>query len=182
MKGKGFLENTCVYGICSCAGLSFLTTQEVSNNDIGHDGVDWRLKFVRGRFSKLVEILNSTVTKETKMRILEDLGRVCSRQNIDEIRKYIGSTEAFLKSIEDSWAEKVSFSKTKKEIKVIGRKTEKQFCPFVEKTKLSKDFCSCSLGWQKETFKIIFGHEVEAKVDSSVLAGADRCSFTIKVA
>jgi hypothetical protein len=44
-----------------------------------------------------------------------------------------------------------------------------------------KDFCYCSAGYEKLSWDVVFGEPVEVKVLESVLAGDDRCRFSIKI-
>jgi len=183
MDRKDFFKKACQFGICSCAGMSLLTNSNAfaSTNAEKNDEPDWRVNFMQVRFSKLIEMLNSSVDEPVRIKILENMGRACSSQASENYKKYIGDIDAFLKNLEENWAEKATYDKAKKEIKIIGKKTENCFCPFVDKYKMSKEFCNCSLGWQKETIKSIIGQEVTAKIDASILQGDTSCNFTIKI-
>jgi hypothetical protein len=60
-------------------------------------------------------------------------------------------------------------------------------CPLVRsaikkgKPKVSPTFCYCSAGYTKLPWDVIFEQSVEAEVLESVLAGDDRCVFSIKI-
>jgi predicted ArsR family transcriptional regulator len=184
MDRKEFFKKACLYGFCSCAGLSLFANSEVfaaSETKISGE-TDWKLEFVQERFSKLIEILKSTVDEKTRNQILESLGRECSMNAAKNYEKYKGDVDGFLKNLQETWAQKATYDKDKKEITIIGKKTDSCFCPFVDINKMSKDFCNCSLGWQKQTFKTILGREVNGQIDSSVLRGGESCNFTIKLA
>ena len=183
MDRKDFFKKACLFGICSCAGLSLMAGSEaLTSVDIRPDDEpDWKIGFIQTRFSKLIEILNSTVDETTKNKILENLGRTCSKQAAENYKKYVGKIEDYLQNLQETWAQKASIDKSMKEITIIGKKSDTCFCPFVDIKKMSKDFCNCSLGWQKETFETILGQKVEARVDSSVLRGGESCNFTIRI-
>ena len=183
MDRKNFFKKACLYGICSCAGFSFVANSQVfaaTQTKVGNE-TDWKIDFVQARFSKLIEILNSTVSEETKNKILENLGRECSQESKGNFEKFKGNLEGFLKNIQESYAQKASYDNDKKEITIVGIKTDSCFCPFVDLKKMSKDFCNCTLGWQKETFKTILGQEVSVNIDASVLRGGESSNFTIKL-
>ena len=184
MDRKNFFIKACQFGVCSCAGMSLLAGTSAfaaSTKPEMNDEPDWRVGFMQFRFSKLIEMLNSSVDKPTRIKILENMGRACSNKAAENYKKYIGDIDGFLKNLEESWAEKASYDKEKKEIKIVGKKTENCFCPFVDKSKMTDEFCNCSLGWQKETIKNIIGKEVTAHIDSSILKGGTSCNFTINV-
>ena len=46
---------------------------------------------------------------------------------------------------------------------------------------MTKDFCNCSKGWQKQTYEIILGQKVDVDINTSILYGDNHCSFTIKL-
>lgn len=182
MESSNFFEKAGSYGICGCAGLSFLTNSELyqSFEPDGEEEPDWQMTSVKARFSKLTDLLDKNVDKNSKKRILENMGREGARHGFFHIRNYIGQIEKFLVSISGNWAEKATFDIEKNEIKIIGKPLKKPVCPFIDQSKKSSDFCNCSLGWQKETFKTILGENVEAWVDESVLRGGNSCNFTIR--
>ena len=65
---------------------------------------------------------------------------------------------------------------------VNGLPNALEFVPgLVKKGLTPKDVCSCSLGWQKETIKILTWKEADAKVEESVMRGGERCSFSMKI-
>jgi len=182
MESSNFFDKAGSYGICGCAGVTFLTNSELYENPEPdcEEGPDWQMKFVKARFSKLTDLLDKNVDKNSKSRILENLGREGARQGFFHIRNYIGQIDKFLVTISGEWAEKAIYDKEKNEIKIIGKSSEKSGCPFVDQLKKSGDFCNCSLGWQKEAFKTILGENVDARVDESVLQGGKSCNFTIR--
>jgi hypothetical protein len=182
MERKDFFKKACLYGICSCTGLSLNAGSDAfAAVNTTKDEPDWKIGFVQARFSKLIEILDSTVDSETKSKILENLGRACSSQSSENYKKFIGDVDGFLADLQKNWAQKASYDKSKNEITIIGKKTDNCFCPFVDIKKMSKDFCNCTLGWQKQTFETILGQKVSVRIDSTVLRGGESCNFTINV-
>ncbi|MBN2520732.1 MAG: hypothetical protein JXB17_09530 [Bacteroidales bacterium] len=182
MDRKEFFKNTCKFGLCACAGLSLMNMPiKTKADDSGENEEDWRIGFMQKRFAKLIDILNSNLDETGKNEILEELGRECAKEGIDHIIKFKGDIEGFLKNIEEQWVEKVEFNKESNEIKIFDKKRDSCYCPFVDKAITSKDFCNCSIGWQKAIYETILGKEVDVEILSSVLRGGEGCSFVIKI-
>lgn len=184
MNRKDFFKKACMLGVCGCAAVPMLsmTNNFASNESNTDDKPDWRLGFMKDRFAKLVELIGENVDSKTKDKMFEEMGRECSRLGFEHIKKYVGDFESFAKDAEAKWAESIEYDKGKGIITSISKQKENCFCPFVDKSKTPKDFCNCSLGWQKETFKAITGKEIEeAKVESSILRGGKSCNFKMKV-
>ena len=93
----------------------------------------------------------------------------------------MGDVEAFLKKLKTDWAESVSYDKEKGVIETVGKQKESCPCPFVGKTKISKNFCDCSIGWYKESFKAVSGKDVEVERTASILHGDKTCDFRVKL-
>jgi predicted hydrocarbon binding protein len=109
------------------------------------------------------------------------MGRTCAKENADEFLKFKDNPEGFLEDMKQKWAERTEYDKGTKTIRVIGRKQETCFCPFVDKSMTPKEFCNCSIGFNKEAFETILGKPVDVKIEESILRGGERCSFVINV-
>ena len=181
MNRKDFFKNACKAGICGCAGIALLSPSNLlaAEDSTNEEKPDWRIGFMQKRFARFIEIMNSNLDDETKNKLIEELGRACANEGYKDLLKYKGKIKEFLKDIETKWVEKTEFDEEKKEIRIIDKKRESCFCPFVDMSKMSKDFCNCSIGWQKETYETILGVPVDVKIESSVLRGSDKCSFII---
>jgi predicted hydrocarbon binding protein len=182
MKRKDFLNSACLLGICSCVGMPFLSSSELhADSLIDKKEEDWRIGFMQRRFSKVWDIINSKVGEERKREIIEELGRECAKDNQNFYLKYKDNIEGFLTEIKARWIESAEYNIEEKTIKLVGKKTGVCGCPFVDKSLITKDFCKCSLGYQKEVYEAILGKPVESNIVESVLYGGERCSFIIKV-
>jgi predicted hydrocarbon binding protein len=180
MKRKEFLKSACTLGMCSCAGASFLSGETfIASSDDTKKEADWRLGFIQKRFAKMIVGMDSTIDQETKTKILENLGRACAKENAASFVKFKGDPESFLEDMKQQWAERTEYDKNTKTMKIIGKKQESCFCPFVDKSMTPKDFCNCSIGFNKEAFETILGKPVDVKIEESILRGGERCSFTI---
>jgi predicted ArsR family transcriptional regulator len=184
MKRKEFLRSACSLGMCSCASLSLLSTTTLiaNSDDTKKKESDWRIGFIQRRFAKLLEGMNSTVDEQTRKKILEGVGRTCAKENSEFFTKFKDNPEGFLEELKQKWAENTSFDKSAKTIRVTGKKQESCFCPFVEKSITPKDFCNCSIGFNKESFEMVLGKSVNVKIEESILRGGERCTFIIRYA
>jgi len=180
MERKDFLKSACTIGMCSCAGVSLLSTGTLTAfSEIKEKESDWRIGFIQKRFAKMIAGMDSTLDQETKVRILENLGRACAKEHAASFEKFKGNPESFLADLKNSWAERTEYNKNTKTMKVVGKKQESCFCPFVDASITPKDFCNCSLGFNKESFETVLGQPVDVCIDESILRGGNRCSFTI---
>jgi predicted hydrocarbon binding protein len=180
MKRKEFIASACTLGICSCAVLSGGTLLSASSA-VADEKEDWRLGFMRTRFAKLIGILDSTVDGETKKKILENMGRACARENLAFYEKFKNDPEGYLNEVKQKWAERTEYDKEAQTIRIVGKKTEKCFCPFVDQSITPKDFCYCSSGYIKETLETVLGRPVEAVIEESKLRGGERCTHSATV-
>ena len=114
MDRKNFLKNACGLGFCSCLGIGLLH----SNNSVASNTVqpDWKEHFIKHRFAKLIDILDSTLDKKTKNQIIENLGKECSLDSI--AKNYINNPEGFLNEINRRWGEISTYDKEKGLIRV----------------------------------------------------------------
>jgi predicted hydrocarbon binding protein len=183
MKRKDFLNSACVLGVCSCVGMPILSNSKffTASLDDQKKDEDWRIGFMQKRFAKLWDVIDSKVDKEKKSEIIEGLGRECAKEYQSFYLKYKNDIEGFLTAMKSQSLESGEYIKEENTIKLIGKKTGVCGCPFVDKSLISKDFCKCSIGYQKEAYEIILGRPIESKITESVLYGDERCSFEIKV-
>jgi hypothetical protein len=180
MDRKDFFKNACKYSACGCAGMMLLSPANILANDSTPEEKkeDWRIGFMQNRFAKLIEGMDGKVDKETIQSLLENMGRYCAKGNSENYVKFKGDLNGYFKSIE-KWVEKVEHDEEKGIIKLTGKKNNKCFCPFVDISKMPKEFCNCTKGWNKETYEAIMGKQVDVKIDTTVLWGGESCNFTI---
>jgi len=140
----------------------------------------WKLNAAQERFAKLIRILDQNLDEASKRRVLESLGGECSQSFRDLVAKYKGDIRGFLAHAEKNWVEKAEYNEAAGTIRIID-KAKQCTCPLVKQGVTSPDFCSCTLGWQKATYSALLGKPVEADVEESILRGASRCVFRIRV-
>ncbi len=183
MKRKDFLNSACLLGFCSCVGMPFFSGSKLlaAQLDDKKKEEDPRIPFMQSRFGKLWDIVESKVGPEKKEEIIESLGRECAKANKNFYMKYKDNIDGYFKEITSRWMETAEYNKEEGKIKLVGKKNESCGCPLVNKAFINKDFCKCSLGYQKETYEVILGKPVKSTIVESILYGNERCSFLIKV-
>ncbi|MBN2275725.1 MAG: hypothetical protein JXK95_15455 [Bacteroidales bacterium] len=180
MDRKDFFKNVCKYSACGCAGVMLFSPADLlADNDPSDDKKeDWRIGFMQNRMARLIQSLNGNMDKETLTSLLENMGRHCAKENIEHISKFKGDINGYLKSLE-KWVEKAEHDEEKGIITIAGKKNNSCFCPFVDISKMPKEFCNCTLGWNKEIYEAVIGKPVNVKIDTTVLWGGESCNFTI---
>lgn len=179
MDRKEFFKKACTCGFCGCAGMGLFVPSAVKASKGEEPKEDWRIGFIQKRFAKLIDILNSNLDEAQKNDLLGQLGRACSNENVALPVKYKGDVEGYLKEVNTKWVDKYTLDLEKKEIRIWDKPRESCFCPFVDSSLMTDDFCNCSLGWQKQTYENILGHKVNVEINTSILRGGDCCSFII---
>lgn len=175
MDRKQFLRNTCKLGICSCVGIGLSTKESFAKEN---NESDWKERFIKHRFAKLVEILDTTLDENIKIQIIENLGKECSRNGF--AKDFKNNVNGFFEEIQSRWGENTTYDE---ENGIIRIETPERdcVCPFVDSKIISESVCHCSVGWQTQTYNTILGEKVEAKCLESVVRGSKRCVFEIKI-
>ena len=183
MERKEFLKSACTLGLCSCAGFSILSGGNIfaGTDETLQDKPDWRIGFIQKRFAKLLEILDSYVDEDDKLKMLENMGRQCARENSDLYMKFKGNPEGFLAEVKKKWADEAEYNPEDGSIRIVGKKSETCGCPFVDNSLTPKEFCNCSLGWNLEVYETVLDKKVEVKIEQSSLWGDGRCTAAIKI-
>ena len=176
MDRKDFFKSACELGICSCVGIGLLSMDSLRGTK--NQETDWKERFVKHRFAKLIDILDSTLDENTKNQIIESLGKECSMNSF--AKKYKNNPEGFFNEIQSRWEENATYDKEKGIIRIETPERD-CVCPFVDSKVISKSICQCSVGWQTQTYNTILDREVEAKCIESVVRGNNRCVFEVRI-
>ena len=177
MDRKQFFKSACGLGICSCIGPGIFPAVDILAKEKDNN-TDWKDGFVKYRFARLIDILDTTLDEKTKNKIIENLGRECAKNSF--AGNFKNNVEGFFNEINKLWGEQASFDKEKGLIRIETPERD-CVCPFVDSKSISKSICQCSVGWQTQTYTTIFGKEVKAKCLESVVRGSKKCVFEIDV-
>jgi predicted hydrocarbon binding protein len=176
MDRKNFLKNACGLGICSCIGVGLLSGSNLQAAE--KQETDWKDRFIKYRFAKLIGILDLTLDENTKNQIIENLGKECSKDGF--ANNYKNNPDGFFNEIHNRWGENATYDKEKGLIRIETPERD-CVCPFVDSKTISKSICQCSVGWQTQTYTTIFGKEVKAECVESIVRGGKRCVFEIRI-
>ncbi len=176
MDRKKFFKSACTLGICSCVGAGLLSNGNLQASE--KLDTDWKERFIKYRFAKLIGILDLTLDENTKNQIIENLGQECSKDGFAQ--NYKNNIDGFFNEIHNRWGENSTYDKEKGLIRIETPERD-CVCPFVDSKVISKSICQCSVGWQTQTYKTILGREVEAKCLESVIRGSKKCVFEIRI-
>ena len=143
---------------------------------------DWRLRFVKRRYAKLIEILSSRMDEKTLVEILHDLGNYCSTTD-PNLEAYRGNFDGYREHIKQTVAgDEVTYDRKQGIITMMSPERTDCFCPLISlKNQTPKVVCNCSLGWQQRTWEKVLGKKVQVELKESVLRGSNRCVFQIHV-
>lgn len=187
MKRLEFLKS-CASGICSCTAWGLLSQESAPAQsgqanpaaDPEKDELKWKLNAAQVRFAKLLQILNQNLDETVKQKILQQLGAECSQSYQELAAKYKGNLRGFLDYISTKWVEKAEYDEKAGIIRITD-KAKQCTCPLVKPGAAPKDFCNCTLGWQKAIYSVVLGRPVEAEIEESILRGGARCVFRILI-
>jgi len=143
---------------------------------------DWRLKFVRRRYAKLIEILSGRMDEKALTEILHDLGNYCSSTD-SRLQTYRGDFDGYRKHIKQTASgDDVTYDRKQGIITMTSAERTDCFCPLISvQNQTPKIVCNCSLGWQQQTWETVLGKKVQVELKESVLRGGKRCVFQIHV-
>lgn len=179
MDRKEFLRN-CAGGLCACATASFIPTANLSATETPKNE-DWRLPFVKKRYSKLLEILSKEMDEKTLNETLHELGTYCSSLGDEWTKKFRGDFDGFCRAVKQSLSgDTVTFDREKGVITMDSGERTDCFCPLIGCLyNTPKVACNCSLGWQQHTWETLLQQKVQVELKESVLRGGKRCVFKI---
>jgi hypothetical protein len=135
-------------------------------------------QFIHNWVSNLMKSMDSHLDETTKIKVLEECGRSCAKNNIKkEALKFKGKLDDWLSKMKQ-WVGKDNIQKEKNCVRVIYNKC---FCTMVKDIPpiLSGTYCNCSRGWLLEIFETVLEKPVEVRLEDSIMKGGKQCCFTI---
>jgi len=201
MNRKEFLTNTTRFcaGSCVCAlvgGLSNLAAQETTppeTKKTERPRAETRMEFAEEWVKRFFDVLDNTLDKEAREKLMIANGKACYRNWIKETGQEIKPIT--LEQLTSRVKDKVTDGSIRIEGNVIyfqymsaaetGLPAEEGacLCPLVETqpTGLSATYCLCSVGYVKESYELLLGKHVDVELVDSVLMGGKRCKFKVVV-
>ncbi len=180
MKRKQFLKD-CACGVCGCVAAGAMAPGGSSAAEAA-PAEDWRLRFVKRRYAKLIEILSSRMDEKTLNGTLHDLGSYCATTD-ERVERYRGDFDGYREHLRQTASgDAVTFDRENGIITVTSPDRADCFCPLISlQDKTPNVVCNCSLGWHQRTWQTVLGKKVQVELKESVLRGGKRCAFRVRV-
>jgi len=181
MNRKEFLKN-CACAVCVCAAASTIVPDVASGTETQAPD-DWRLRFVKQRYAKLLGILASRMDETTLNETLFELGAYCSGLGDEWLKKSRGDLEGFRQAVKKGVSgDNITYDWDKGVITMASDERTDCFCPLNSRAQHTPGVvCHCSLGWQKHTWETLLQKKVSVELKESVLRGGKRCVFEIRI-
>jgi hypothetical protein len=169
MNRKTFLKN-CACAVCACAAAGTIVPDAASGAETKAPD-DWRLRFVKQRYAKLLGILSSRLDEKTLNETLFELGAYCSGLSDETKKKFRGDLEGYRKAVKQSVSgDNITYDWDKGLITMASDERTDCFCPLNSRAQQTpKVVCNCSLGWQKHTWETLLQKKVKVELKESVL-------------
>jgi hypothetical protein len=181
MDRKEFLS-TCAAGLCACAAGSLIPASRLSAGEAANPD-DWRLRFVKERYARMLLILSDRMDKENLNQTLHDVGAYCASLWDRTVVQHRGDFDGFRKLIKQgSSGDDVTWDREKGVITMTSPERSDCFCPLNSRHQNTPPVvCNCSFGWQQHTWETFLQRKVRVELRESVLRGGKRCIFEIHV-
>lgn len=179
MNRRNFVRD-CTLGACACTAASVLTPIASIAAETAPQPEDWRIGFVKTRYSKLLELLTQRIGPDETGATLRALGRYCA-EDLPQLKQHVGDVDGFITDFCEKSGENVTYDRAHSTVTVVGPERGACFCPLVDTHKCPKIVCDCSLGWQQQVYETLFGRPVEVTLKESVVRGGKRCVFEIRL-
>jgi hypothetical protein len=178
MDRKEFLKKACWAGACGCA-LGYLRGPEpVTAAEPPVE--DQRLLFTRYQIANLVGFMASGVPPDLSAEILQKTGR--ERARLGRLgERFKGDPKGYFAAATKSWGTEFTWDEETGVVTVSVAEGDCG-CPLVDAKRTPAVWCSCSVGYQAETFEAVFGRPVKARLKESKLSGSARCVFEVTLA
>jgi predicted hydrocarbon binding protein len=186
MKRNEFFK-MCGAGICGCGVLGLLAPLAARADDtaastaaapVDPELLKQQLEGARERFARLLSVMDEQLDAATRGKVLQGMGRECSREYSPLFNKYRGDLQGFLAKIKTAWVERTEYDEKTGILLTVG-KPAPCGCPLVKAGRTTAEFCDCSRGWTQAAFSTVLGKPVSVEIEESVLRGGSRCSFRI---
>ena len=180
MERRQFLKNAGTAGLCSCLVARAFAgdTPSATTTEKPKPAEDWRAKFAKQRYSKLLTLVAARVDEKTFREIVEDVGSFCAESGFS--KKHAGQLEAYLAEMETRWDAKTVYNADTQIVQLsFSPQTKDCACPLMGKGLVPAAACQCSVGSMRRSFGQVTGHDVVVELKESLLQGGESCSFAV---
>ncbi len=175
MDRKGFLKTVCGLGVCGCVASLVDPPEAVAAGPA--EVPDQRLAFARYQVAKMVGFMAAGTSVPACADVLQNTGRECAKLG-GLAARFKGDPEAYFAAGRAAWGTTFQWNKDTGTVTVTVPEGECS-CPLVDSKRTPAFFCNCSVGYQKESFGVVFGRPVQASLKESKLGGSRRCVFEV---
>jgi hypothetical protein len=129
MKRNEFFK-MCGAGICGCGVLGLLAPLAARADDatvpaaaaaVDPELLKQQLEGARERFARLLSVMDEQLDEATRGKILQGMGRECSREYSPFFNKYRGDLQGFLEKIKTAWVERTEYDEKTGILLTVGR-------------------------------------------------------------
>jgi len=180
MNRADFLKK-CSGGLCACI-VANEVAPAASAGSAPTSPEDWRLRFIRRRYAKLIGILSEKMDQKALNVVLHELGGYCSSTDAS-LGQYRGDLEGYCAHLRQTASgDEVAIDRERNAITVTSPLRTDCFCPWISvEHQTPAVVCNCSLGWQQATWETVTGKKVQVDLKESVLRGGKRCVFEVRI-
>jgi len=181
MNRKEFF-GACAAGACACVAGSLIPASSLAAGET-KPAEDWRLRFVKERYAKLMQILSERMDEKSMNELLHDVGTYCSSLGDQTTIAHRDDFEGFCKLVRQGVSgDDITWDRDKGVITMSSPERNDCFCPLISVHQNTPPVvCNCSLGWQQHTWETLLQRKVRVELKDSVLRGGKRCVFEIHV-
>ena len=181
MDRKEFLSR-CAGGVCACATGALIPASSLAAAEPAK-AEDWRLNFVKQRYSKLLQILSERMDEQALNETLHEVGSFCASLGDERLLRYRGNFDGFCALLKQtSSGDDVTWDHERNLITVTSPERTDCFCPLNGRQQQTPPVvCNCSLGWQQHTWETLLQRKVRVEIQEAVLRGGKRCVFHVHV-
>ena len=180
MNRADFLKN-CSGGLCACIVANEVAPAVAAASESASPE-DWRLRFIRRRYAKLIGILSDKMDQRALDGVLHELGAFCSSTDT-RLGQYRGDLEGYCAHLRQTASgDEVALDRERGVITVTSPARTDCFCPWISvEHQTPAVVCNCSLGWQQATWETVTKKKVQVELKESVLRGGKRCVFEVRL-
>lgn len=181
---KEFFRKSCISGACMCGFGSFVLSANSNAETLEKEDEKLKPTIEQEWLTGLLLRMHDNLNEEENRKVIKQLAEVHYKQlNMDEFLKpYENDLNGFTAFIEKEWGWKISYDVS---TKIITADENKNFCvcPIVNQKLGVKTaaLCYCSEGFAERMFSKVVGHDVSAKVISSIHRGDEKCVYEIQL-
>ena len=126
-----------------------------------------------------VASLETQLSKEETIVILEECGRACARKGAVKMAvECAGDLDKLLAGLR-GWVGESNVRRAGNTITLVYKKC---YCPNVRDVDaVPAAYCNCSRGWVREMFETVTGKPCDVKLLSSIKRGDPECAFTVRL-